>query len=373
MRHWLRTERPFGAEGMNALGLALGYRAEVRSPLRLELDEEDGKIVELTDDQAWALSFVANRLRAAVTGPAGSGKTLLAIQVAKRLAARGHRTLLTCVTRRLAEHLRRATAGERLLEVHDFRDLAERIASQAGLAAGQGEASDVRARAAARVGPRFDAIVVDEAHDFEEGWWPALLALHTDPDEGRLFVFADDNPRLAGGAPPVSERVRLGPRNLRNTAEIGEFVSVLYEGERKPSPGGPAGPPVEILDYDDDLGLDRLLGAVLRNLVEQEGIAPADIAVLTPSGSGRLLARREVAAFPLSDSVSPGAILATSVGDFKGLEREVVILAEIGDEHLDDLRRLLYEGASRARRHLIVLASPRVAKELRRLTGLAGT
>ena len=117
------------------------------------------------------------------------------------------------------------------------------------------------------------------------------------------------------------------------------------------------------------------VAVVLTNLTEEEGIPPEDIAVLTPSGSNksRLRALGSVNGFRLSETVEPGTVLATSVHAFKGLERPVVILAELGDKHLEDLNRYLYVGGSRARNHLIVLASEPVARELRRLTGLTGS
>jgi superfamily I DNA/RNA helicase len=164
------------------------------------------------------------------------------------------------------------------------------------------------------------------------------------------------------------------PHNLRNTKQIGEFVSVFYEGPSEPVARGPDGDPVQILGYEDDEGLARLLGIVLTNLTEEEGIPLEDIAVLTPSGSNksRLRALGSVNGFHLSETVEPGTVLATSVHAFKGLERPVVILAELGDKHLEDVNRYLYVGGSRARNHLIVLASEPVARELRRLTGLTG-
>jgi hypothetical protein len=51
---------------------------------------------------------------------------------------------------------------------------------------------------------------------------------------------------------------------------------------------------------------------------------------------------------------------------FKGLERLVVILAEIGDRHVEDTARYLYVGGSRARHHLVVLCHERVAGEVNR-------
>ena len=219
-------------------------------------------------------------------------------------------------------------------------------------------------------------MVVDEAQDFREWWWPALLSLHSDPDEGLLYVFADDNQNLYGGTLPIEEKDRVGPipHNLRNTKEIGEFVSVFYAGDAKPTARGPDGEPVQILGYEDDEGLARLLAIVLRSLVQEEGVPLDDIAVLTPSGDdkSRLRSRGSVDGFRLSPSVEAGSVLATSVHAFKGLERPVVILAELGDKHVEDLRRYLYVGGSRARSHLIVLAAEPVARELRRLTGVTG-
>jgi superfamily I DNA/RNA helicase len=113
---------------------------------------------------------------------------------------------------------------------------------------------------------------------------------------------------------------------------------------------------------------------VLANLVEEEHVPLEDIVVLTPSGTekSRLRSRGTVDGYRLSESVEPGTVLATSVHAFKGLERPVVILAELGDKHLEDLRQYLYVGASRARNHLVVLATEPVARELRTITGVTG-
>jgi UvrD-like helicase C-terminal domain/AAA domain len=387
MRTWARGGRRFGAEGMEAVSKALGFSVEIRTPLSLKFDEEDKKIVELTSDQAWVLAFVLHRRRAAVTGPAGSGKTVLAVSVAKQLAIAGHRTLLTCFNRKLGEHLRASVGGCGGIDTATFHQLCVQLAMEAGVALPPEEAGaaspyfehrlpEALAEAAARLGPRYGAIVVDEGQDFREYWWPALLSLHTDPEAGLLYVFADDNQNLYGGALPVGEEDRIGPiaLNLRNTKQIGEFVSVFYKGEQEPIARGPEGEPVEILGYGGEDDLEHLLAVVLRNLVEEEHVPLEDIVVLTPSGTGKSRLRRNgmVDGYRLSETVEPGTVLATSVHAFKGLERPVVILAELGDKHLEDLRDYLYVGGSRARNHLVVLAAEPVARELRAITGVTG-
>jgi hypothetical protein len=128
------------------------------------------------------------------------------------------------------------------------------------------------------------------------------------------------------------------------------------------------------LGYAGGDDLEHLLAVVLRNLVEEEHVPLEDIVVLTPSGTGKSRVRRTgtVDGYRLSETVEPGAVLATSVHAFKGLERPVVILAELGDKHLEDLRDYLYVGGSRARNHLVVLAAEPVARELRAITGVTG-
>ena len=382
MAFWKRPGRTFGAEGMDALALALGYRVEIRTPLQLEFDEDDRKIVELTNEQAWVLAYVLHRRRAAVTGPAGSGKTVLAIDVATHLAEGGSRTLLTCFNKGLAQHLRASTqrvAGS--LVVANFHALCLDLATEAGVAipdvARDGEREfyervlpALLEQASEILGPRFDAMVVDEAQDFRDGWWPALLSMHADPEEGGLYLFADDHQNLYGGGDlPLSPEDVLPrlPANLRNTKQIHEFVTVHFDADARPASKGPSGRPVEIMDYRDAGDLAHLLEVVLTNLTEEEHVPLEDIVVLTPAGPDKSLLLRlgEIGRFRLSEAVEPGTVLWSSVHAFKGLERPVVILAELGERHDSDIETYVYAGGSRARHHLIVLATEGVARELR--------
>jgi DNA polymerase III delta prime subunit len=388
-RYWRRPGRKFGAEGMEALERALGRRVEIRLPLGIRFGEEDRKVIELTNEQTYVLSYVSHLRRAAIVGPAGSGKTMLALQLARKLAASGKRTLLTCFNWRLAEHLRASTRGTESLDVFHFHELCREVARKAGLevppAPEDGGPNDryfeerlpgLLEDAAVVLGPQYDAMVVDEAQDFREAWWPRLLTLHSDPEKGSLFLFSDDNQNIYRGEVPgalVDLTIPL-PGNLRNAKPIHEFVSVFYRGETTPLGRGPDGRPIEILEYRDEDQEARLLSLVLRNL-EEERVPLEDVVVLTPMGAAksRLWKRGRADGYRLSDDPKPGEVQICSIHGFKGLERPVVILAELGERHTEDLGPYLYVGGSRARNHLIVLATEPVAKELRQLTGVTGT
>jgi hypothetical protein len=388
MAAWRHPHRRFGRAGMEALQAALGIRVEVRTPLRFRFDEEDRRIVELTDDQTYVLSYVRKLHRAAIVGPTGSGKTVLATQLAMRLAQSGNETLLTCVGDRLAAHLRETAGHVRHLHVYAFDELCATLAQEAGIAIPPPPASaddrarlvdvtlpDVLARAAQAVGPRFDAMVVDEAHDFRPEWWPSLMKLHTRSEDGYLYLFADSNRRTGTGSRP-QDMVELSfplPANMRNTKPIHEFVSVFYQGE-EPARGRDAeGPPVEVISYRQPNDLPGLLANILENL-EEQGVPLDEIVLLHPDGPNAALAGLpSLDGYRLSSDPSPGTLLACSIASFNGLERQVVVLAGLEDDGEVDLAKYLYVGGSRARNHLIVVAAEPVAKEIRALAGISRT
>jgi hypothetical protein len=377
MAVWHQPDRHFGPEGMRALHRALGFRMEILAPLGLQWDEDDRRIVELTDDQSYVLSNLVHLRRAAVVGPAGAGKTLLALHIATRLAAGGTRTLLACVHERLAESLRTSAKDTPNLDVLTLDELALRLAHDAGLPAGpSGDGPDLMRRAATQLGPRYRAMVVDESQDVGSDWWPALLGLHERPTDGTLFVFSDDRQEPGGPPPGLGESLPTLPlpANLRSAAPIHEFVSVFYPGAHPPpAPGATHGRPVEVLAYRDDADLRRLLVRVLANL-EAEGVGLDEVVLLLPSqgAADALLGHLRLDGFRLSSRPEPDALLASTIEGFMGLERAVVILAGIDQVDPDDRARTLYAGASRARNHLLVLATEPVARELRTITGVIG-
>src|SRR5690606_26546270 len=79
------------------------------------------------------LGVLSRLRRVAVSGPAGSGKSLLAAEQARRLAEQGMRTLFLCFNRPLADALSAGLEGSEYLRVHTFHDFCHRMAQEAGL------------------------------------------------------------------------------------------------------------------------------------------------------------------------------------------------------------------------------------------------
>jgi hypothetical protein len=196
--------------------LSLGTRAREHAERRLALDEAQLEVMEglLEND------------RVLVQGGAGSGKTLLAAEAARRLAASGARVLLLCFTAPLRKWLAMRLDGAHV-EVHTVSGHAKRIADGAAGPPPPRDLPDAQAwgavfaHAAAACGaPTFDAIVVDEAQDLQREAWELVAALARGR---RLWAFHDPGQGFWPDRTPPAElfttRYRL-PRQLRCPAGV---------------------------------------------------------------------------------------------------------------------------------------------------------
>jgi len=188
LRFWNRDQEGPGAQAVDALVrlLAPSYRLEIT--LRTRIDQEEVVLRELTEQQFRVLHMLSAYRRALIEGCAGSGKTMLAVEKARRLSEEGFRTLFVCFNRALAGWARGSLGAGAAVDVHTFHELCALKAEEAAI-----PLPDYRPRpppqefwdhtlpnalfeARERLVPRYDAIIVDEGQDFRESWWVPLEA-----------------------------------------------------------------------------------------------------------------------------------------------------------------------------------------------------
>ena len=358
---------------LETLTQLLAPRFELRQPLGPVMAEEDRQLLRLTEQQFAVLDMLGRQRRVSVVGGAGTGKTVLAMEKARRLADEGFRVLLTCYNRPLAEYLRRSAGPVERLRILNFHQLCWELAEQAGIPLPDPHAVPVPPElftstlpnalldALDRIDDRFDAIVVDEGQDFLDTWWDPLQLCLADQDRGVLYVFHDDNQQLYRRVPTFPRGlVEITLRhNLRNTQCIHAAISRFYRGEPLRAVG-PEGRDVEWIAAGSTLEIEQAVSRVLHRLVRDESVAPADIVVLVSSSrTGPLKKDSVVGAFELTgdQNAEPGKVLLESIRRFKGLERQVVIVAGIDDLAPEDENGMLYVALSRARAHLVVIAA----------------
>ncbi len=367
-----------GRKGIEALIELLAPRIKLRSYMSSEFAAEAEVLKQLTEQQFIALDLLSRERRAIIYGCAGSGKTLLALEKARRLANEGYSVLFTCFNTRLADWLNTTQYAQSGVRITSFHKLCIDTAKRASIAipplqsdAVQGDDKyyfgsvlpEALLDAATKLGPQHDAVIVDEGQDFEDSWWIALESLLLHPSDDIFYIFCDDNQNIYAGAdqeyPFRSPSVTLN-RNCRNTQEIHKVVSRYYRGSVQIQALGPNGRAPQILTVKSPTDLPHVLEKCLNNLISVEQIPSSDIAVLTPRSERLSVLRPDTGLgrywLTWQFATRDNEIECSSIHGFKGLERSVIFLAEL--EHADfDKDKLVYIGASRARNLLIVLGA----------------
>jgi hypothetical protein len=336
------------------------------------------ELVRLTEEQADVLEGLTGNRRLVVRGGAGTGKTLLIVTEARRLAAEGRHVLVLCFNRPLAAYLRELLADVvDLVTAATFHDHCLELLREAGAAPPATDDAQRWERIAEealavlpRTTGRFDAVLVDEAQDFEPDWWLLIEELLADPATSHFHLFLDDHQNLYGREAqlPFTEPEYRLRRNCRNTRPIAAFaraaVGLVDEAGLARLPTGPKPVVHEVDSADAERDAVRL---VLHELIHERGLAPAQVVIL---GCHRIenssfATVRKVGNYTVRDVSEPGTangIRYSTVHKFKGLEADAVLLVGIGEpsRHYDEShwRRFTYVGGSRATTVLHVFARP---------------
>lgn len=370
-----------GDNAIKALVETLQPSLEIhRFALSTQLLKAEEQIATLTENQFAILDALQLRPQAAISGCAGSGKTMLAMEKARRLANEGFQVLFTCFNKYLALWVRDRfqqdpfIVHERIFVAH-YHGLVGELCRRAGFALPPlPRTSDIKAlstyfdevlpqqllEAISRFPVGFDAIIADEGQDFAEVWWITLMDLLKDRERGVFYIFYDNNQRIYPREMvlPFGELPYPLNLNCRNTIKINEQVLRFYQGDPKPRSRGPEGTKPEFLPIEPVDERETLRGVFTR-LFTEERIPSNNVVILTPRSA-------RTSRFKEGDRIGnvvltwewhpgPGQVQISSIHSFKGLESPIVVLVEL--DKLDSATGdyLLYVALSRPRDHLIVL------------------
>ncbi len=372
---------PLGSVGMKCVEDLYCRAIEIDIPLSARLNNEDMQRIHLTAQQSAALRLLARRNRVAICGGAGTGKTILAVERAKEIARAGHRTLLLCYNRALADHLSGAIGNcddllacsfHQLCEMQVRQVLTERaidLYAEAKSTYPNENEYDVQmpyalARSTEYSSDRFEAIVVDEGQDFGEEYWMPVELLLTGRDTDILCIFFDQNQaiyRKVQSFPIVGEPYPL-TQNCRNTRPIHEAAYVYFRGDATQPPPIEGAPIRRVIASGVDAQARRIHAELVRLLVDEE-LSPNQIVILL-LGYPKKDYYQALSALPLPRGIVwsqerhhiDDSILVDTVKRFKGLEAPVLFLwAGLAPTYGND--ELLYVGLSRAKSRLYVVGT----------------
>jgi hypothetical protein len=388
---------PLGALGVRLLDELLAPTWTLHRLVRGHIEDDRADLLAASREQALIVSRTKTLRRLEVVGPAGSGKSMLATEKARRLAREGYRTLLVCFNQRLATSLIRElekAPAPAALDVTTFHRLGERLGTEAGVLPARPDPiprgwwdetlpGALGAAIDALPDRRYHAVVVDEGQDFEARWFELLQRLLVDPGDV-FWVFHDPGQALIRADVVTGlglERHELF-ENRRNPESIAALAGRFYRGGEEVFALRETGRRHTVISAEPGDETLEALRKTLHRLVEDERVPPWRIAVLsgvTPTASGVWRHRRFGNAVLCNSALQddgrskglppedvpdePDEVLFETIRRFKGMEREVVILVELPTEG-DRLDELLYVGLTRATTELVVIAPPELARRM---------
>lgn len=363
-------------DGVDAFRKFLAPSWKLSIKLSNAIEDEQRTLIEATKSQYKVLSLLQRYTRALVSGPAGSGKTYLAVEKVRRIHQQSPHAhiLLTCYNSNLATRIWSMLQDVDNVEVCTFHKLCVNYCKEASIrisVPSQSHQNDyfdtelpgLLLNALCEIGARYDAIIVDEGQDFDPSWWPILEQCLNDPEKGLFYIFFDDNQGIYGKKQnyPIKQEPFVLEENCRNTKKILRLVNEYYKGVVNPVPLGPEGRDPEIYKADSPEILISTLKDIISNLIKSEKVHTEDIIVLTPNVEENSLWKSgmEVGGIRLSwdlDSVIDKTVACSTIHSFKGLERPIVILTEIDSVPLGKQSAIKYIAYSRANSHLIIIS-----------------
>lgn len=323
--------------------------------------EQEEIFIRLTKEQNSLLDYLEEQRVAAIQGAAGTGKTLLAIEKARRLAPSG-KVLFLCFNQFLRIYLQELkNENPKKYENIEFFNLPQLVCQK--LRVPSVELDDI-----IQFLENYDAydweykhIIIDEGQDFNDDEIERLYDIAL-LQEGAFYIFFDKNQFVQGREFPnwlKNSECRLVLNiNCRNTFSIADTSGKPISVEPKVKNKGVKGDMPKFYICDDKVaGLKKL--SVLIDQYRNNGYAYNQICILTvkTETTSFLQGVEKIGNHSIKTTRGNSNVLFTTARKFKGLEADAIIIIDADADTFADeeSKRLFYVGASRAKHYLDIV------------------
>lgn len=341
----------------------------------------EDQLVHFVEEQYEALDSMADNRAVLFTGPAGSGKTFLAMEAARRELAMGNRGRLICFNSLLGRRLAADMPDDPALTVGTFH---RQMLTHAGLSAPTGADADfwnlelperaLESLVEAGDDTQRDFLIVDEIQDLlTEPYLDVLdLMVKGGLELGRILLFGDFERQAIYGEGDGRELLRARMphlpsnklvMNCRNLPRIGYSVNLFsglkpgYQKFRREDDG--ATNPVQ-LKYRRGDDLSDLLRQAIQALRDDK-YELNEIVVLSPLGTDSVAASttdpwlRQVRKPADGRPRRRGDLQYSTIHAYKGLDAPAVIVTDLDRRLVPNFESILYVGLTRATDRLYCL------------------
>lgn len=320
----------------------------------LEKDLKDRKYIQLLKEQSAILEFLVYQKAAAISGDAGTGKTMIALEKARQLAEKQERVLFLCYNRKLKDHLVENYKNQ-YIDYYTIDQLASKYPTRTNNVY-QGLANLLEKKYVDNEMFEYNHTIIDEGQDFgnldiENAEILKNLKLLIEINGGYFYIFYDKNQLVQGDIIPNvikdSECKMVLYKNCRNTENIAitsmKFIDknpLMYDNSIKGN--------LSKLYFEPNI--EDSIEQLKKVVDEYKKRGYEDIVILSLKADYSSFLNTNY-----KNHTFEGNVYWTTSRKFKGLEADVVILIDVDKKVLTEDHLLFYVASSRAKHELSII------------------
>lgn len=329
--------------------------------LKSKSQERNEEFVRLTNEQKYLLDYLEEQRVAAIQGAAGTGKTMLAVEKAKRLAKTG-KVLFLCFNRYLKEYLQglKVESPEKYDNI-DFYNLPQLVCESMKVPLVERDDVLYYLSHFENYDWSYGHIVIDEGQDFEDEIINKLYDIAL-LQEGAFYVFYDKKQFVQGQEFPewlINAECRLVLNiNCRNTYQIADTAGKPVDIQPKVKERSVKGDmPSFYLCGDNKDALKTISKRVDKYRAANYPYEKICVLTLKTESNSVLTGVEKIGNHLIRSERDGKGVLFTSARKFKGLEADAIIIVDVDGESFsdDESKRLFYVGSSRAKHQLDIV------------------
>lgn len=334
------------------------------------------ELVRLTAEQSDILEGLKNNLKLLVSGPAGSGKTLLAMEYAKLKAKEGNRVLFLTYNKYLATFLQ-ANNTDDSIKVSSFHGLISEYITVDPNNTAQHYYDKLLPNQfvkymASRKLVGYDVLILDEGQDLLKEDFISCFdkLLKGTMSYGRWAIFYDSNQSIFNKNfdanlarlkkhNPAELQLTKNCRNVKPIANFNNYLTNINTGKAVID-----GEEIRLIAYNSEADAIEKINTAVNFLLTQ-GFNESDIVFISPVSFDRSIMNNAAVGFKLTPlAVNCNGIRYFTIQSFKGLESKIVFFVDYKDIIDSGNSQLIYTSLSRAKTLLYFFTDIKTAQRI---------